>query len=261
MTAPASPRRLRHPSRVMVLLALLVATLLAATGLASAPPPLGREDGAESLSRSATRACSVEARVDDLLGRLTLEEKIAMLHQYQPAIPRLGIASFRTGTEALHGVAWTTDPDNGGAVVTAEGTVFPQAIGLGSTWDADLTGAGRHRGGGGGSRLPRAGPGRWGLNVWAPVVDPLRDPRSGRNEEGYSEDAFLTGTMATGYAGGMRGDDPTYLMTAPTLKHYVGYNNEVRPRHHLRRPAPAAAARVLRRAVPDADRRRTPRPA
>ena len=60
------------------------------------------------------------------------------------------------------------------------------------------------------------------------MVNPLRDPRAGRNEEGYSEDAFLTGTMATATRGGMRGDDPNYLMTAPTLKHYVGYNNEIR---------------------------------
>ena len=134
MTAPASPRRLRHPSRVTGLLALLVATLLAATGLAQ---PSAAEDSAESFPFR-DPSLSVDARVDDLLGRLTLEEKIAMLHQYQPAIPRLGIASFKTGTEALHGVAWTTDPNNGGAVVTAEATVFPQAIGLGSTWDADL---------------------------------------------------------------------------------------------------------------------------
>ena len=170
----------------------------------------------------------MSARVDDLLGRLTLDEKIAMLHQYQPAIPRLGIASFKTGTEALHGVAWTTDPNNAGDVVTAEGTVFPQSIGLGSTWDADLlervgTAVGMEARG-----YHAQDPAVWGLNVWAPVVDPLRDPRAGRNEEGYSEDAFLTGTMATSYAGGMSGDDPTYLMTAPTLKHYVGYNNEIR---------------------------------
>lgn len=223
MTASASPRRLRHPSRVTGLLALLVATLLAATGLTH---PSAAEEGAESLAFR-DPSLSVEARVSDLLGRLTLEEKIAMLHQYQPAIPRLGVASFKTGTEALHGVAWTTDPDNGGAVVTAEGTVFPQAIGLGSTWDTDLlervgTAVGRE------ARAYHAqDPAAWGLNLWAPVVDPLRDPRAGRNEEGYSEDGFLTGTMATSYASGMRGDDPTYLMTAPTLKHYVGYNNEV----------------------------------
>ncbi|MDQ4051195.1 MAG: glycoside hydrolase family 3 C-terminal domain-containing protein [Actinomycetota bacterium] len=224
MIAHSSPRRLRHPSRVTGFLALLVATLLAATGLAQ--PSVAEESGESYPFRDPS--LSVAARVADLLGRLTLDEKIAMLHQYQPAIPRLGIAPFKTGTEALHGLAWSTDRNNGGAVVTAEATVFPQAIGLGSTWDADLlervgTAVGKEARG-----YNALDPDVWGLNLWAPVVDPLRDPRAGRNEEGYSEDAFLTGTMATSYAGGMRGDHPTYLMTAPTLKHYVGYNNEVR---------------------------------
>ena len=229
MIALVSPRRLRHPSWLAGLVALLTATLLAATGLAqssAAQPSAAQPSAAEFPFRDPS--LPVSARVDDLLGRLTLDEKVAMLHQYQPAIPRLGIASFKTGTEALHGVAWTTDPNNAGEVVTAAGTVFPQAIGLGSTWDADLlervgTAVGMEARG-----YHAQDPAAWGLNVWAPVVDPLRDPRAGRNEEGYSEDAFLTGTMATSYAGGMSGDDPTYLMTAPTLKHYVGYNNEVR---------------------------------
>ena len=74
-------------------------------------------------------------RIDDLMGRLTLDEKIALLHQYQPAIPRLGIGVFKAGTEALHGVAWSNDFNDNGDVVTANATVFPQAVGLASTWD------------------------------------------------------------------------------------------------------------------------------
>ena len=69
----------------------------------------------------------VEDRVADLLGRLTDEEKVALLHQHQPAVPRLGLAAFHTGLEALHGVAWL-----------GPATVFPQAIGLASSWDTDL---------------------------------------------------------------------------------------------------------------------------
>ena len=65
-----------------------------------------------------------------------------------------------------------------------------------------------------------------GLNVWAPVVNPLRDPRWGRNEEGYAEDPWLTGVIATAYGRGLAGDDPSYLKTAPTLKHFLAYNNE-----------------------------------
>ena len=64
------------------------------------------------------------------------------------------------------------------------------------------------------------------LNVWAPVVNTLRHPAWGRNEEGYSEDAWLTGLLGQAYAQGLRGDHPTLLKTAPTLKHFLGYNNE-----------------------------------
>src|ERR1035437_10474718 len=72
-------------------------------------------------------ALPLRDRADDLLRRLTSAEKIAMLHQRSPGVPRLGIAPFRTGTEALHGVAWL-----------GVATVFPQAVGLGAAWDPDL---------------------------------------------------------------------------------------------------------------------------
>lgn len=166
------------------------------------------------------------ARVGDLLGRLTLAEKVSLLHQYEPAIPRLGIKAFKTGTEALHGYAWTSDAD--GNQIYAEGTVFPQAIGLASTWDpALITRVGRVVG-----TEARAYHATnddrqlWGLNVWAPVVNLLRDPRWGRNEEGYSEDPLLTGAISTAYGKGLTGGDPDHLLTAPTLKHYLAYNNE-----------------------------------
>ncbi|MUL42356.1 carbohydrate-binding protein [Streptomonospora sp. PA3] len=157
----------------------------------------------------------VDERVADLLGRLTRDEKIAMLHQYQPAIPRLDIGAFRTGTEALHGVAWL-----------GEATVFPQSVGLGATWDTGLV---RRVGDAVGTEMRGfhvQDPAAHGLNVWAPVADPLRDPRWGRNEEGYSEDPALVGAMATAYTGGLRGDHDFYLKTAPTLKHFAGYNIE-----------------------------------
>src|SRR6185436_16392458 len=170
---------------------------------------------------------SLEARVNDLVSRLTLEEKISFLHQFQPPIPRLGIPAFKTGTEAHHGVAWSTDRDNNGAVVTAAGTVFPQAIGLASTWDPALVkrigAAVGDEARGYNALAPRV----WGVQLWAPVVNLLRDPRWGRNEEGYSEDARLTGAIATAYGRGLSGDDPLYLKTAPVLKHYLANNNEI----------------------------------
>ncbi|MEU4746927.1 glycoside hydrolase family 3 N-terminal domain-containing protein, partial [Actinosynnema sp. NPDC023658] len=154
-------------------------------------------------------------RITDLLGRLTLDEKISLLHQYQPAIPRLGIGAFKTGTEALHGVAWL-----------GESTVFPQALGLANTWDPDLVrrvGAVTGREARGFHALD---PAFNGLNLWAPVVNLLRDPRWGRNEEGYSEDPYLTGAISTAFGRGVQGDHPDYLQAAPTLKHYLAYNVE-----------------------------------
>ncbi len=157
----------------------------------------------------------VEERVTDLLGRLTDEEKVALLHQRQPAVPRLGLAEFRTGTEALHGVAWL-----------GVATVFPQAVGLASSWDLGLVRRVGEATGVEARGFHHRDPVAHGLNVWAPVVNPLRDPRWGRNAEGYSEDPTLTAAMGTAYAGGLRGDHPRYLRTAPTLKHFLGYNNE-----------------------------------
>lgn len=169
---------------------------------------------------------SLQQRVDDLVGRLTLDEKISMLHQYQPAIPRLGIKLFKAGTEALHGVAWSNDIDHGASVVQADGTTFAQPPGLASTWNPDLI---RQVGDAVGTEargFNAENPRVFGLNLWAPVVNLLRDPRWGRNEEGYSEDPLLTGAMATAYGKGLEGVDPDQLKTAPTLKHYLAYNNE-----------------------------------
>lgn len=150
-------------------------------------------------------------RLESLVAALTTEERLGLLHQYQAPVPRLGLAAFRTGTEALHGLAWL-----------GTATVFPQALGLAATWDPDLV----RRVGAAVADEVLAARGRGaGRNVWAPVVNPLRDPRWGRNEEGWSEDPWLTGLLSTAYARGLAGDGPR-LRTAPTLKHFLGYNNE-----------------------------------
>ncbi|MFB4420344.1 glycoside hydrolase family 3 C-terminal domain-containing protein [Streptomyces sp. QL37] len=157
---------------------------------------------------------SFSRRTDDLLGRLTLDERIAMLHQFAPAVERLGLGPFRTGQEALHGVAWM-----------GPATVFPQAVGLGATWNDDLV---RRVGEAVGDevRAKRAQDDRVGLNVWAPTVNLLRHPLWGRGEEGYSEDPTLTSAIAVAYTRGLRGDDPRYWRTAPVLKHWLAHNNE-----------------------------------
>lgn len=155
-------------------------------------------------------------RIDDLLSRLTLDERIGFLHQFGPAVERLGVAAFRTGQEALHGVAWM-----------GPATVFPQAVGLGATWNEDLVrrvGEAVSRE----ARAMRARDERVGLNVWSPTVNLLRHPLWGRNEEGYSEDPRLTSAIATAYTRGLRGDHPVYWRTAPVLKHWLAHNNETR---------------------------------
>ncbi|MFD3656427.1 glycoside hydrolase family 3 C-terminal domain-containing protein [Streptomyces sp. NPDC058620] len=153
-------------------------------------------------------------RTDDLLRRLTLDERIAMLHQFAPPVERLGLGAFRTGQEALHGVAWM-----------GTATVFPQAVGLGATWNDELV---RRIGEAVGNevRAKRADDDRVGLNVWAPTVNLLRHPLWGRGEEGYAEDPALTSAIAVAYTRGLRGDDPRYWRTAPVLKHWLAHNNE-----------------------------------
>ncbi|MET7541477.1 glycoside hydrolase family 3 C-terminal domain-containing protein [Streptomyces sp. NPDC005507] len=168
----------------------------------------------ERLPLHPDAAPPTDKRVDDLLSRLTLDERIALLHQFTPGVERVGLAAFRTGQEALHGVAWM-----------GPATVFPQSVGLGATWNEDLV---RRIGDAVSAevRAMREHDDRIGLNVWAPTVNLLRHPLWGRNEEGYSEDPHLTAAIATAYTRGLRGTHPTYWRTAPVLKHWLAHNNE-----------------------------------
>jgi len=177
------------------------------------------------VPRFRDRSRSFTQRAEDLLGRLTADEKIAMLHQRALPVPRLGIEEFFGGAEGVHGASWR---DHEGTGLTMTATVFPQPVGLAAAWDPDLAQeVGRAT-----ARELRAlrdlNP-AVGLNVWAPVVNLLRDPRWGRNEEGYSEDPLLTAELAVAFCRGLSGDlaaSGGYLLTAPTLKHFLGYNNE-----------------------------------
>lgn len=159
-------------------------------------------------------AAARAARAHQLLDELAIDEKIALLHQHAPAVERLGLRAFHTGAEALHGVAWL-----------GTATVFPQPVGLAATWSTELlTRIGEVVGIE--LRAKHAADPTVSLNAWAPVVNPLRHPRWGRNEEGYSEDPHLTAELATAYARGLRGDHPVFWRTVPTLKHFLAYNNE-----------------------------------
>lgn len=158
----------------------------------------------------------LEERVNDLVSRFTLEEKIELMCQYQAGIPRLGVQKYKHGTEGAHGVAWL-----------GEATVFPQNTGLACTWNPELM---RQIG----SVIADEARVYYqrdkavnGLTIWAPTVDMERDPRWGRTEEAYGEDPHLTGELSTGLVQGMQGDHPFYYKTVATLKHFYGNNNEV----------------------------------
>jgi beta-glucosidase len=155
----------------------------------------------------------VNQRVDDLVSRLTLAEKIAQLGNQAPAVSSLGIASYNYWNEALHGVARS-----------GLATSFPQAIALSATWDPDLmlevaTAISDE------ARVKNNTEGK-GLTYWSPTINMARDPRWGRAEENYGEDPFLASEMAVSFIRGMQGDDSTYLKTVATAKHYACNNVE-----------------------------------
>ena len=158
----------------------------------------------------------LETRVNDLVSRFTLDEKINLMCQYQDEVPRLGVKKYKHGTEAAHGIAWL-----------GEATMFPQPVGLACTWDEELL---RQVGEAIGTEARgffRRDPDRNGLTLWAPTVDMERDPRWGRNEEAYGEDPILAGKLTAALARGIQGDHPFYLRAVASLKHFIGNNNEV----------------------------------
>ena len=130
-------------------------------------------------------ALPLEERVTDLVSRFTLEEKVELMLQYQPAVERLGVKAYKHGTEAAHGVAWL-----------GEATGYPQPIGLGCTWDTELMQRVGSAIGDEARSFYKRNPEMNGLTLWAPTVDMERDPRWGRTEEAYGEDPVLTGKLS-----------------------------------------------------------------
>ncbi|CAM3814693.1 glycoside hydrolase family 3 C-terminal domain-containing protein [Marinicrinis lubricantis] len=158
----------------------------------------------------------LEDRVNDLISRLTLEEKIGLMPQYQIAVERLGIQAYKHGTEASHGMAWL-----------GEATTYPQPIGLACTWDKELLQRIGSAIGDEARGFYKRNPTHNGLTLWAPTVDMERDPRWGRTEEAYGEDPVLAGKLTAALTQGIQGDHPFYLKAVATLKHFIGNNNEV----------------------------------
>ncbi len=168
-------------------------------------------------------ALSEDERIDSLLSQLTIEEKLESLTSGGVVCERLGISMKGVGGEAAHGVEARHDQWN--AHEPSITTSFPQPIGMSATWDPELLEqAGEVTGIE--ARGIEDGQNGQGLSRWAPTVDLERDPRWGRNEEGYGEDATLTGEMAGAYIRGMRGNDPYYIRCGATLKHFYANNTE-----------------------------------
>jgi beta-glucosidase len=172
----------------------------------------------------------VDARVKDLIRRLSLAEKVQQIRNDTPAIARLGIPAYDFWNEALHGVA-----RNGVA------TVFPQAIGMAATWDTELI----HAEGDVISTEARAKFNEYacahngdsrncsGLTFWSPNINIFRDPRWGRGQETYGEDTFLTGTIGVAFIRGLQGDDPNYFKAMACAKHYAVHSGPESKRHRF----------------------------
>ena len=194
--------------------------LLALAGppaLAQTAPPVFR-DAAQPL----------RVRVNDLIKQLTLEEKAQQMLDQSPAIARLGIPAYSWWNEALHGVGRS-----------APATVFPQAIGLGATFDDELARREATAISDEARAVYNAAVARnhyvkyGGLTFWTPNINIFRDPRWGRGQETYGEDPTLTSRIGVAFVRGLQGDDPRYLKVAACAKHYAVHSGPERLRHEF----------------------------
>jgi beta-glucosidase len=168
----------------------------------------------------------LEQRVDDLIGRLTLEEKIGQMLHESRAVDRLGVPAYNWWNEACHGIA-----RNGRA------TVFPQVIGLGATWNRELVrrvagiisdeARAKHH-----AALAAGHRGQYqGLTFWTPNINIFRDPRWGRGQETFGEDPYLMGELGLAVVSGLQGEHSHYMKTASCAKHYAVHSGPERERH------------------------------
>ena len=174
------------------------------------------------------RLAQMEQQASEIIAKMTLEEKFAQLMNETPGIPRLGIEPYDWWNEGLHGVGRD-----------GRATVFPQPIGLGASFDAEMV---REIG----DAIATEARAKYivarrnknysrytGLTFWSPNVNIFRDPRWGRGMETWGEDPFLTGTMGTAFVRGMQGDDPVYLKVAACGKHFAVHSGPEATRHSV----------------------------
>lgn len=168
----------------------------------------------------------IDKRVDDLVSRMTLDEKISQMMNAAAAIKRLDIPEYEWWNEGLHGVARA-----------GYATVFPQAIGLAATWDTNLMfqvadvisteARAKHH-----EFVRQNQHARYqGLTFWSPNINIFRDPRWGRGQETYGEDPYLTSRLGVAFVKGLQGNDPRYLKVVATPKHYAVHSGPEPERH------------------------------
>lgn len=204
VTACSRPAR----ARASTLLAMAALAAVSAAPLGAAPDPALPFRNPD---------LPLEPRIADLVGRLTPGEKASLVELEAPAIERLGIGAFNWWSEAGHGVGRA-----------GRATMFPQTIAMAATWNDDLM----HRvasaiGDEARAKHNENPNGRYrGLTLWSPCINLTRDPRWGRIEETYGEDPLLTARMGMAYVRGVQGDNPRYLKTAATPKHFAVHSQE-----------------------------------
>jgi len=174
---------------------------------------------------------SIEKRVNDLVSRLTLNEKVLQMLNAAPAITRLSIPAYDWWNECLHGVARTK----------FKTTSYPQAIGMAATFDVDaMKMMGDYTAEEGraifneSNRTDTSSSRRYiGLTYWTPNINIFRDPRWGRGQETYGEDPFLTASIGKAFVTGLQGNDPKYLKAAGCAKHYAIHSGPESLRHQF----------------------------
>ncbi|HTM17573.1 MAG TPA: glycoside hydrolase family 3 C-terminal domain-containing protein [Terracidiphilus sp.] len=215
-----------HPALLGFVLLFSIATAAQQPAHPPTPPPTNEQIKAAAAMPFRDPSLPIDKRVDDLVGRLTLEEKVEQLIDRAPAIPRLDIPAYNWWNEGLHGVARS-----------GFATLFPQAIGNAATWDEPLI----HTIGEVVSTEARAKYNDaiahnnhdryFGLTIWSPNINIFRDPRWGRGQETYGEDPFLTARLGTAFVEGIQGDDPKYFRAIATPKHYAVHSGPESTRH------------------------------
>jgi len=166
----------------------------------------------------------IEQRIDNILSLMTIDEKIDCLDT-NPSVPRLGIKGSGH-VEGIHGLT-QGGPGKWGRPKTIPSTTFPQGIGLGETWDPEiLRQAGEVEGYEARYVFQSPKYNQGGIVIRSPNADIGRDPRWGRNEECYGEDAYFNGTMVVAFSKGLQGNHPTYWQSAALMKHFLANSNE-----------------------------------